>query len=78
MIKVDREEIYKAINAQKEYCGAKKLPHFAPTSGKCFSCGREIYQNYDINGRESKGISVQEAGKHFVTGCPQCSRSFCD
>ena len=60
------EEIQKAREAQAKLCAEKKLPHFAPHSGNCYSCGRNIYGpgGYD--------------GTSFITGCPFCHRSYCD
>jgi hypothetical protein len=51
--------------AQTEFCYDKDIPHFAPYLGWC-SCGRNIYSK----------ISVQEAGRDLITGCPHCNKSF--
>jgi len=67
-------EISKCILAQKKLCEERKLPHFAPENGRCWSCNRNIYQNYDFNGSISKG----NTGEKFITGCPHCNRSYCD
>jgi hypothetical protein len=57
-------EIEKARAAQAHLCSTEGLPHFAPQSGICWSCHRQIYEELD--------------GKSFVTGCPFCHRSYCD
>ena len=53
-----------ARKAQEELCRQKHLPHFAPASGVCWSCHRQIYEELD--------------GRSFITGCPYCHRSYCD
>jgi len=58
------EEIQASIEAQKKLCEEKGLPHFAPSSGICWSCSRQIYLWLD--------------GHSFITGCPACHRSYCD
>ena len=76
--------IEKAIEAQKSYLKkyAKEHPEdwasegfakgegFAPSSGVCYRCHKDIYGE--------NGISVEEAGRTMVTGCPFCHRSFVD
>lgn len=59
-----KEEIEAAIKAQQEYCTKNKLPQFAPPSGICWSCRRQIYE--------------VESGNSLVTGCPHCHWSYCD
>ena len=60
----------KACKAQDEFCDREHDPHFAPHSGICFHCHQNIYAE--------GGISVEEAGRELVTGCPFCNYSFCD
>ena len=72
------EEINECIALQKKYCDKSGAPHFAPSSGRCFNCNRNIYDDYVINGRDSKGITLESAEKELVTGCPHCNRSYCD
>ena len=62
------EEIREAIDAQRQYCKEHKYPMFAPNDGFCFSCGKQIYTR----------INSEYAGKEHITGCPHCSRSYCD
>ena len=73
-----------AIIAQKEYLKelAKRDPQdwmssnfskgigFAPSDGRCYCCGKQIYAD--------GGISVEEASTELTTGCPFCHRSFVD
>ena len=62
--------IIKAALSQKEYCKRYGFMLFAPESGCCYKCGQNIYAE--------KGISVDLAGKHLITGCPHCNASFVD
>lgn len=64
-------DIEKAIQAQETYCKENHAPHFAPHSGKCFSCGNNIYS-------APYGYTVEYAGQKLVTGCPICMASYCD
>lgn len=61
----DREA---AIKAQEEYCEKAGVPHFAPKDGYCPRCMNQIYG--------MNGISVEEASKRMITGCPFCRCSF--
>lgn len=73
--------IIKAILAQKQYCKLTGSPKFAPQDGCCYKCGRNIYMcriNTDLGVTFTTGISVEEAGKHLITGCPHCHASFVD
>jgi len=49
---------------QAEVVRNSKAPHFAPYSGICYSCGRQIYERLD--------------GASLITGCPFCMISFCE
>lgn len=82
--------VTESIKAQKKYSEEFKVPHFAPKSGICWSCNRNIYEPfaqertlYWEDGKPVKktfttGITTEKAGKHLVTGCPHCNRSYCD
>jgi hypothetical protein len=84
---VDEYNVQKAIEAQAKHCKETGDPHFAPYSGICWSCGRQIYssiehekknwQTGEVNGTYITGITVEKATK-LVTGCPHCNRSYCD
>lgn len=41
---------------------------FAPSSGRCYRCKKQIYAD--------GGISVEEASTRFITGCPYCHFSY--
>ncbi len=73
VIKKDNE-IQECIELQRKLVNEKGYPHFAPSSGVCWKCNRNIYQNYQIEDRISNG----ETGQSLVTGCPHCNRSYCD
>jgi len=74
LVQKTSEEINNCREAQAKYCAEKGHPHFAPGSGICWKCNRNIYQNYETNGR----ISAGKTGESLVTGCPHCYRSYCD
>lgn len=75
-------DIPKSIEAQKKYCEEKKAPHFAPQSGRCWSCNQNIYAPIEKpawnGGTRTSGITVEKAGSGLITGCPHCNRSYCD
>lgn len=77
---------------QAEYC-VENGPHFAPGSGRCWKCNRDIYRKIGWkieNGRAIEvpldspdakhftGVTVERAATSLVTGCPHCHRSYCD
>ena len=64
--------------AQEKYCHEKHYPHFAPRSGFCYRCGRDIYRQITWPSGHTTGISVEGAGNHLITGCPHCHYSFCE
>lgn len=73
-------DIETAIKSQEQYCIKNKYPHFAPDDGICWDCCQNIYadKGRTRSGKETHGISVEGAGNHLITGCPFCSRSYCD
>ncbi len=86
-------DVLKAREAQEKYCKEKNYPHFAPTSGRCYMCNKNIYEQVGwkvehgiriqvpLDSKElhnTTGIAVEEAGKTLITGCPHCNRSYCD
>jgi len=81
-------DVLAARTAQAKYCKETGAPHFAPESGKCWSCGKNIYSAIEhgqkdwntrgIIGKFTTGITVEKAGSKLVTGCPHCNRSYCD
>lgn len=66
-----------ATAAQDEYCHINHTPHFAPYSGFCYKCNRNIYVPYQTLDGAVKGIPVKWARTHLVTKCPHCNYSFC-
>lgn len=87
-------DINLAIKNQKELCERNDYPDFAPSSGRCYKCNRNIYEQIGWAkieyGRRRQvpldsdelhritGITVKQAGQELVTGCPHCNRSYCD
>ena len=69
--------VNEACKAQKTLCEENKYPDFAPSSGRCYSCGQNIYTQID-HGTHKTGISVERATRELITGCPHCHRSYCD
>ena len=67
--------IKEAIKAQEQFCDKNEYPCFAPGNGICWSCHQNIYSE---NGKKTHGISVESAGNYLITGCPFCSRSYCE
>jgi hypothetical protein len=65
------EQLKECKERQVKVCKEKNWPHFAPTSGVCWRCHRNIYQNYDDSG-------LGEDGSKPIIGCPHCNRSYCD
>lgn len=58
----------KAVEAQTRFCEENEVPMFAPGDGYCEHCMNDIYAI----------ITVEEAGKRLITGCPHCNHSFVD
>ena len=76
-----RYNAVEAAAAQRAYCDEHELPQFAPDTGWCSACGRNIYEPYEIrSGRETirVGIDVETAGRKLITSCPHCRTTFCD
>lgn len=68
-------EIQECCRKQKELVNKQTSPmHFAPFDGECFSCKKNIYQNYDMG----TYVRYGQTGESLVTGCPHCNRSYCD
>lgn len=74
---MELQEKIKAISAQRNYCTNYHLPMFMPSDGRCFRCGRNIFEKKFVNSIET-GYSVEYATTHLITGCPHCYASFCD
>lgn len=62
------ESIRERIEAQRQFCKERGWPMFAPQDGFCWSCGRQIFTEKNDH----------RARNDHITGCPECSRSYCD
>lgn len=69
--------VEEANKAQDTYCDKNNLPMFAPSTGNCYRCHKNIYLPFQ-KGDIVTGISVESAGRRLITGCPHCGKSFCD
>ena len=58
---LDRDALLKA---QRDLCGSKGYPHFAPSTGICWSCKQDMVD--------------QSWASTLVTGCRRCGKSYCD
>ena len=65
--------IKECIEAQRKYCRDNNYPCFIPNDGKCFSCRKQIFSEYNDG-----GINIKRASSELITGCPHCNRSYCD
>ena len=78
--------VEESIKGQKEFCEKSNCPKFAPPTGVCWSCHKNIYEEVQHNilikmvDRKSvtTGISTEAAKTGLITGCPHCHRSYCD
>jgi hypothetical protein len=86
---VSEFNVSESMKAQEKLCKEKGYPHFAPSSGVCWKCHKNIYepveQKRTLFWQPDKpeetfitGITVEEASNKLVTGCPHCHRSYCD
>lgn len=64
-----------ASQRQALFCQKHNYPMYAPKSGLCWYCGKNIYFGYEHN---NYSYSVQAAGEQLITGCPYCHHSYCD
>lgn len=71
-------DVTKATEAQDEYCHINHAPHFAPYSGFCYKCGRNIYSPVETVVGAVRGFTVAYAREHLITHCPHCNYSFCE
>ena len=56
------QEIMDCIEAQKEYCEKTGAPHFAPSDGVCWRCGRHITeQAKEVINEIGEAISTDNA-----------------
>ena len=71
-------DVTAAKAAQWDYCSENGYPIFAPSSGFCPRCRRQIYYPIVYPDGSTAGISVEYARNNLITGCPFCYTSFCD
>lgn len=74
-------EIYdarRASKAQNDLCVEKRTANYAPSSGVCWSCHRNIYEPVHWGDDHTTGYTVKYASMRLISGCPHCRRSFCD
>lgn len=69
----DGKEIEIKRNAQRKYCNkGTSTPNFADfgtnSKGECYNCRKNIW----------KHITLEKASTKLITGCPCCSRTYCD
>lgn len=68
-----------AAEAQARFCRHNGYLMYAPGSGYCFKCGRNIYKPYiSATGVEVPGYTVEQAGRGLITGCPFCHATYID
>jgi hypothetical protein len=70
-------DVQASIKAQNEHCKTTGDPHFAPSDGKCYNCGNQIYKQIDHGNGYLSGIPLERASS-LVTGCPHCHYSYCE
>jgi hypothetical protein len=63
-----------SVQGQKKLSEDNNLPHFAPKSGVCWNCKKNIYEPDE----RGFGITTERASTELVTGCPHCFRTYCD
>lgn len=68
-----------AALAQRKFCKDHNLPVFSPEGdGRCCHCGKNIYKAITHLSGYTTGITVEQASKALITGCPHCNYSFVD
>jgi len=66
---MNEHNVQKAIEAQAKYCKEKDAPHFAPYSGVCHCCGKNIYE--PLGGKRGQSASwIGRTGRRRVETCP--------
>lgn len=68
---LDQSTPNQKLNAQSRYCEQSRNPEFIPFDGKCFRCGKNIFDG-------DKGYTYLQASSELITGCPYCHMSFVD
>jgi hypothetical protein len=61
------EEVSVKKVLQRAFCELARVPNFAG-DGICPACKQQIFNE----------LTMEEASNEHITGCPICSRSYCD
>lgn len=78
-------DVQKSISAQLNLVEESSLPHFAPESGVCEKCNKNIYepanQPKSLFWNQSSetittGIPTVRAGRLLIVNCPHCHHDF--
>jgi hypothetical protein len=64
--KLKQNDTKEKIEAQEHYCYSLQLELLAME--RCPSCNKNVYEK----------ITLEEASKVLITGCPHCNYSFCE
>lgn len=68
-----------AAEAQARFCERSGYLLFAPRSGYCYKCGRNIYKPFKTRAGDTlPGYTVEQAGHVLITYCPFCHVSYID
>ena len=68
-----------AEDAQARFCERNGYLLFAPRSGYCYKCGRNIYEPFKTRARDMlPGYTVEQARHMLITYCPFCHVSYID
>jgi len=63
------EERKAFLELQAKHCSETGAPHFMPTDGICWHCGRDVV---------AVELERGNNGSELVTGCRWCSYSYCE
>ena len=71
-------DITKAAAAQAKYCRETSFPYFAPSTGSCFKCKRNIYERVGWRNEYSPNripirriqVPINSPEVEFITGIP--------
>ena len=63
---ISEYDVLKSLEAQRDLCKNEKIPLFAPYSGICFFCSKQIYTV----------INLKIASEQHIVTCPNCQKSF--
>ena len=81
---MEEEKVYDikiSLKKQKQFQVEKNCPNFLPQNGRCWKCGKNVFEKYENNYSRRTfftGIDTKRAGEELFTGCPHCNKSYCD